>query len=235
MVKDEDNMFHVPNRCSTWKDVGLPTFKLDLEVDPLFHVNKFLDEIAQGNVQNSEKVLKELQSKLKLNNSPHSKASTEADLNASYTSEDYASQRSEIVLKAVDYLDDIDANPSLGCTERIKKEITTENRRLKKLNAHLDRKKKEMKEKEAKPLMCPKPTDSGVVDEKAGAEDSNIGNSEYQGSINEIMKTLLVMATGPNVDPESRPSNIVNKGRVEKVEKTKEKGSLWEGFLSLIK
>eukprot|EP00826_Nyctotherus_ovalis_P039519 TRINITY_DN3807_c0_g1_i8.p1 TRINITY_DN3807_c0_g1~~TRINITY_DN3807_c0_g1_i8.p1 ORF type:complete len:557 (+),score=136.90 TRINITY_DN3807_c0_g1_i8:197-1867(+) len=57
MVKDEDNMFHVPNRCSTWKDVGLPTFKLDLEVDPLFHVNKFLDEIAQGNVQNSEKAV----------------------------------------------------------------------------------------------------------------------------------------------------------------------------------
>jgi serine/threonine protein kinase len=236
---DKDNMFHVPNRCSTWKNTGLPTFKLDLEVDPLFHVNKFLDEIGQKNVQNSGKVLHKLQTKF--NNTPHSKASTEADLNASYTSEDYASQRSEIVLKAVDYLDDLDANPTKGCTDRIKKEIATENRRLKKMNANLDRLKKEMKkkekeakEKEAKPLMCPKPTDSGPVDEKAETEETNLSadNSEYQESIKNIMKTLLNVKTESNTQT---CSSIVNKARAEKNEKVREKESLWNGLLALIK
>jgi len=241
---DKENIFHVPNRCSTWKNTGLPTFKLDLEVDPLFHVNKFLDEIAHNNVKNPGKVLQELQIKY---NIPHSKASTEADLNASYTSEDYASQRSEIVLKAVDYLDDLDANLSIGCADRIKKEISTENKRLKMMNANLDRVKREMKEKEkkakekkakekeAKPLMCPKPTDSGAVNEKTETEEKNLStdNSEYQESIKNIMKTLLNVPPDSNI--QSQSSSIVNKARAEKNEKKKEKGSLWNDLLAFIK
>ena len=173
-------------------------------------------------------MLQELQIKY---NIPHSKASTEADLNASYTSEDYASQRSEIVLKAVDYLDDLDANLSIGCADRIKKEISTENKRLKMMNANLDRVKREMKEKEkkakekkakekeAKPLMCPKPTDSGAVNEKTETEEKNLStdNSEYQESIKNIMKTLLNVPPDSNI--QSQSSSIVNKARAEKNEK----------------
>ena len=112
------------------------TFKMEAEEDQLYNVNKFLE--AENN-SNWKEYYNEKIAKLNLAVNKHLLAAREGEneeadeLNMSNTSEDYAFQRSETILKAVNYFDEIDSDPTLTESETTVQEMKKESERLVKI------------------------------------------------------------------------------------------------------
>jgi len=250
---DKDNIFHKENRRSTWIDLGFPTFNFEPEQDPLFHVNKFLEETQDAPKMRWQDALGEYKDKItELGNELNKKllgnntitenivlketpTGKEEDLkNVSFDSDDYAFQRSETVLKAVNYLDDVDADPTLKSSIETADQILHENTRLKKVCGSL--KKDKEKEAKRKPnnakdesekfFMChkmPEKHQSATIEQaklipnrtnetKEKQENELLINSEYNESIVKIMGRLMELKHEDN-RMQPRKSQVVNMSR----------------------
>jgi len=210
-LKTEGGIFHVENRRSTWMDLWLPTFESNNGI--LFYVNTYLDKLTSNPKLNFNEFLANANSASLI--SEYNKMLLEnKGLDSSYTSDDYAFQRSETVMKAVDYLDCVDANLNSEYTERIIKNLRNENLRLNDVCGPIDSDSpntdhiNEIKEE--------------VVKEFSKKEDikEEEKDGKYRKSINNIMGSIVQM----------NKSNT-SKAKILRIKKQKNnKPSLWNSI-----
>jgi len=202
--QDENNFFHLENRRSTWSEVFFPSFKSNTGGNQLYHVNKYLRELDNKPKVKWQEALNDLKPQIESMKSEHhrkllsymegiAEEDTNSDVNTSYTSDDYAFQRSETVMKAVNYLDEIDADPSMRHTKEITQEILRENERLRWMCRNLkkegeDTESEESEEEEEE--VSVKTTKKFIEEEKKEERDT-----QYKDSINNMIDSLLKMDT----------------------------------------
>ncbi len=147
-AQKDDNIFHQECRRATLSAAGFMTFHF-VEETPLYNVSRFLEDIAPGTKEawkhaisrykeQEEIAQKELDPQLiGLKGVPDEEKKEEdenedegSELNTSYSSDNYALQRSETVLHAVNYLDELDATPFLLDITDTAEKLTRERERL---------------------------------------------------------------------------------------------------------
>ena len=241
MQESNNDIFHVENRRSTWTEIGFPNFVVDDE--PLFYVNNYLERLKHNPNLKSNEVFKDITPQLKSLTGKQEKKllggdSQNEDSDRSYDSDDYAYQRSEIILKVVDYLDIVDNDPFSKSTQRVTHELYSDYQRLKKIcdkikDVELDEEENLSEDKRSKHK---ENNNLNEINTNIKLNDVN-NNSEYRQSIGEMMGTLVKLSQNDSNFDNRRIhiSNISQNDMIQKeakVSKVTNKLSIWSTIFS---
>ena len=195
-IKSSSNPFSEEVRASKFDDLNLEDMNFVINGDPLSHVNKYLDKLSVNPKLKWEEALIGSKDEITWVMNEYNKKlmGMEEELNESYSSDDYIFQRSETLLKAVDYLDDIDMYPYVKSKEDVLLKIKKENEILKKICGK-DIKSKEDTRQDKKSLkqIVASPLNFGKEFNKINKERLEVKDSEYKASIDKMMNLLVDM------------------------------------------
>eukprot|EP00826_Nyctotherus_ovalis_P055429 TRINITY_DN7358_c0_g1_i14.p1 TRINITY_DN7358_c0_g1~~TRINITY_DN7358_c0_g1_i14.p1 ORF type:complete len:819 (+),score=264.67 TRINITY_DN7358_c0_g1_i14:151-2607(+) len=193
------NSFFEPLTPSKFENLDLTDMNFVITNDPLFHVNKYLSKLDANPRLKWQEALMDCKEDVVWIIEEHNKKlmGVESErLNESYSSDDYIFQRSETVLKVVDYLDDLDLYPYAKESKEVEERIKKENERLRKA---LRGEKKEKKTKdEVKDNSSSADSKEAILKLENDISELNRGkfsakDSEYQKSIDKMMNLLVGM------------------------------------------